>query len=350
MRLMFAYFLIDDAGSAQDIRAYHQVAAEMGHEVRLYGPSSTQSSLPHTNDLSWPDAVVFICEWTTQTRHSDSLDFLRLIEKVPRHKRVLVDCDGNYNDALNIEGDYNQRDTAGSEKWVQTCDALAEKICQPTYHPKRSNVRTFFFHAYDASWEQPLDFSNKQFGMIYVGHSKFRWGPMHRVLRAIEPVRHQVRRIGIIGHGWDAQPSWSASMNMEDAYQTDADYMRRMGVEIMQPISSDQVIDWMSCAMFNPVIYRPLFSYLNFVTCRTFETVAAGTLPLFALDANYVREIYGECATELLLPADNPELKIRDLMRRPEHYAKVVQEMRRHLAEKHSYAARIRELIRIINE
>src|SRR5205823_6877058 len=131
----------------------------------------------------------------------------------------------------------------------------------------------------------------------------FRWGPMQRVLRAIEPVRGEVGPLGIIGHGWDAMPSWAGPMNMEDAYQTDGDYMRRLGVQVMPPIPSDQVIDWMSRATFNPVIYRPLFSELGFVTCRTFETVGAGTIPLFALEPQYVRDIYGEGAAGLILPA-----------------------------------------------
>jgi hypothetical protein len=350
MRLMFAYFLIDDAGSAQDVRNYVQAAAAMGHEIRMYGPSSVRSTVPHSNDLTWPDAVVFICEWTTTLRYSDNLDFLRLIEKVPRHRRIVIDCDGNYNDAITTEGDYNHRDSAASSRWVETCDALADKVCQPTYHPRRRNVRTFFFHGYDPGWERPLDVAARPYGMIYVGHSKFRWGPMLRVLRAIEPVRDQIGRIGIVGHGWDALPSWAASMKMEDAYQTDPDYMHRMGVEIMAPIASDQVIDWMSRATFNPVIYRPLFSLLGFVTCRTFETVGAGTIPLFALDAGYVQEIYGECAVELLLPTDHAEQKVEDLVRRPQHYAKVVGQIRRHMAEKHSYSARLRELIGIIND
>jgi glycosyl transferase family 1 len=350
MRLIFAYFLIDDAGSAQDVRNYVRAAEDAGHEIRMYGSPRVHSSVPHTNDLRWPDAVIFICEWTTKLRYGDNFDFLRLLESVPRRKRVLIDCDGNYNDAINVEGDYNHRDPASSATWVDTCDLLADRIFQPSCHPRRQNVQTFFFHGYDPAWERPLELRNRQFGMIYVGHSKFRWGPMLRVLRAVEPVRERVGRIGIIGHGWDELPSWASSMNMEDAYHTDPQYMRQMGVEIMAPIASDRVIDWMSQAVFNPVIYRPLFSHLGFVTCRTFETVGAGTIPLFALDPAYVQEIYGECASELILPTEGPEQKVQDLFRRPEHYAGIVRQIRRHMNEKHSYAARLRELIRIVED
>ena len=42
-----------------------------------------------------------------------------------------------------------------------------------------------------------------------------------------------------------------------------------------------------------PGLYRPLFDHLRLVTCRTFETPAANTIPLFAQDAAFVEEIYG---------------------------------------------------------
>jgi hypothetical protein len=38
------------------------------------------------------------------------------------------------------------------------------------------------------------------------------------------------------------------------------------------------------------------------------------------------------------------------VLREPEHYAEIVKDIRRHLAEKHSYAARLQELIEIVEE
>jgi hypothetical protein len=194
----------------------------------------------------------------------------------------------------------------------------------------------------------PLDFGAKEFGMVYVGHSKFRWVPMHRVLQAVEPVRAAVGRIGLVGHGWDSLPSWAVPMQIEDFYYTDPAYLRQLDIEIIPPIPVEQVIGWMSKGIFNPVIYRPLFDHLRLVTCRTFETPAASTVPLFGLDAEYVREIYGKCAAELLLPSDHPEEKILDIIRRPEYYAQIVTGIRRHLNDKHSYAMRLRELIKVV--
>lgn len=347
VRLAFIYFIMNDAGSAQDIRNYVRTARALGHEISVYGPRELGSPYNYSQDLEAVDAVVFIFEWTTQARFGDRLDLARIIDKVPRNRRVVIDCDGNYNDAITVRADYNHRDAASSEKWRAICDSLSDKICQPTLHPRLPNVRPFFFHGYDPAWEKPLDFVTKEFGMVYVGHSKFRWLPMYRVLRAIEPIRESVGRIAVVGHGWDTVPEWAAPMRMEDAYYTDTAYMQRLGVEIVPPISADQVVGWMSKALFNPVIYRPLFEDLQLVTCRTFETPGAATIPLFGLNQHYVTEIYGNVASELVLPHDQPDAKIADILRRPSHYGRIVECIRRQLAAKHSYAARLSELIEI---
>jgi hypothetical protein len=347
MRLMFVYWHIGDAGSAQDIHNYTQTAKALGHEVVVYGRQDAQSSVCHSREVAAADAAIFVFEWTTELRDGDQLDLLRLVAMVPRRRRIVIDCDGNYNDAITIEGDYNHRDPAMSRKWTEICDSLSDKICQPTLHPRRRNVCPFFFHAYDPGWERALDFSGNDYGMVYVGHSKFRWQPMRRVLRAVEPARPQVGRIALVGHGWDTLPPWAGPMQMEDAYFTDQDYLQKLAVEVIPPVPFDQVIAWMSRGIFNPVIYRPLFEHLRLVTCRTFETPAAGTIPLFGLDPGYVREIYGEAAAELVLTDGKPQ-KILDIVSRPEQYAPIVLSIRRHLAERHSYAARLRELIEIV--
>ncbi len=184
--------------------------------------------------------------------------------------------------------------------------------------------------------------------MLYVGHSKFRWGPMLRVLNAIEPVREEVGRIGLVGHGWDSLPPWATRMQIEGIYGTDPDYLNKLRLQILPAVPFQQVIDWMGKAIFNPVLLRPTFGYLRLVTPRLFETPASGTIPLFVLDADHVEEIYGAEALELRLPDEDPDKKVLDIVRRPDHYANTVLRIRRHLTERHSHAARLRELIGII--
>jgi hypothetical protein len=348
MRLMFVHHVIEDRGSAQDMYHYAQVARLLGHEVVLYGPPHQASGFHYSLDIDSADAVIFIFEWTTGLQFGDNIDLMRLVGRLPRERRVVIDCDGKYNDAIRVAGDYNHPDVGASHQWVRICDSLSDKICQPTLHPLRPNVRPFFFHAYDPGWELPLDFSAKEYGMFYVGNNWFRWQPVQMVLQSIEPIRSQVGRIGLVGHGWNSPAPWASPTLIEDAYYTDPIFLQKMEVEVMPPIRFDQVVSSMSKGVFSPVIYRPLFDYLKLVTCRTFETVAAGTIPLFTQDATFVEEIYGKQALDLILPREDPQGKILDLLSRPTHYAMILRGIRGLLAEKHSYTARLRELIEIV--
>jgi hypothetical protein len=348
MRLMFVYWAFEDQGSGLLIQGYSRAARALGHEVAVYGRPDPKIPLNYSLDVASADAVVFIFEWTTKLRQGDALDLARLVSRVPRRRRVILDGDGNYNDLVRVGADYNHRNEEDRRRWVEVCDSLTDKVCQPTLHPLRPGVRTFLFYCYNPGWEVPLDFRDKEYAMLYVGHSKFRWGPMERVLRAIEPIRDRVGRLGVVGHGWDALPAWAGPMQMEDAYFTDVAYLRRLGVEFLPPVPFEQVVPWMSKATFNPVISRPTFNRLRLVTPRFFETPAANTVPLFGLDDAYVAEIYGQPALELVLPAERPEDKVLDLVRRPDHYAGIVRGIRGRLAERHSQAARLKELVEII--
>jgi hypothetical protein len=348
MRLMFVHYLFEDRGSAQDIHNFALTARAVGHEVALYGPPNPKSPFNYSLDLASADAVVFIFEWTTDLQHGDHLDLLRLVSRVPRRRRVVLDCDGKYNDAISVIGDYNHPDAQTSRRWVEVCDSLTDKIYQPTFRPLRKNVGTYFFHAYNPAWEVPLDFRAKEYGMFYVGHNWFRWRSMQRVLRALEPVRAQVGRIGMVGHGWGSPPPWANPSIIEDAYYSDPAYLKKLDIEVLPPILFGEVIESMGRGVFHPVVLRPLFNRLRLVTCRTFETFAANTIPLFSLEEAYVEEVYGGRSLELVLPEDRPQDKILDVLRRPEHYAEIVREIRGHLAAEHSYAGRLRELIDII--
>jgi hypothetical protein len=353
MKLMFVYWAMEDQGSGLVIQGYTEAARTLGHEVSVYGrwiPGKVNPVIPlnYSVDIDSADAVVFIFEWTTQLKPGDQLDMTRLVSKVPRHRRVIIDGDGNYNDVIRVADDYNHLDAAACRRWIDVCDSISDKICQPTLHPLRPSVIPFLFYAYNPSWERPLDVGRGEFDMMYIGHSKFRWRPMMRVLKGVEVVREQLGRIGLVGYGWDSPPHWANSMQLEKAYFSDAAKLQKLSVETLPPVRFECVIDWMSKARCNPVLLRLLFAHLWFVTPRLFETVAANTIPLFVLNPLHVREIYGEQGLELVLPEENPQEKILDIVHHPERYRDVVMGIRRHLTEKHSHAARLRRLIEII--
>jgi glycosyltransferase involved in cell wall biosynthesis len=348
MRLIFVNWAYENHGSAQDIHNYARVARALGHEVVLYGPPNPASAFPYSLDVRPTDAVIFIFEFTTRLDYGEKMGLLRLVGQVPRGRRVVIDCDGKYNDALHVVGDTNHPDAQASSHWIAVCDSLSDKILQPTLHPLRPNVRQFFFHAYNPAWEVPLDFRNKAYGMVYVGNNWFRWRALRRVLEAVTSVRDQLGRLTLVGQGWDSRTPWGGPATIEEAYYTEPEYLEELGVEVRAPVRFDEVIDWMGQGVFSPVIYRPLFDQLQLVTCRTYETVAANTIPVFGQAAEFVAEVYGEEAVALVLPEEGAAEKIQEIVKGPEAYTGIVERMRRHLGEKYAYGVRLRELIQIV--
>jgi hypothetical protein len=153
-----------------------------------------------------------------------------------------------------------------------------------------------------------------------ISSQQFRWRNLERVLRTVEPIRERVGRMAIVGNGWNRPAPWANPVLPEDAYRTDPQFLQRLGVEVVPPISFGKVIGWMSRGLFSPVIYRPLFDYLNLITCRTFETPAANTIPLFCQEHPFVHDIYGDVGLELVLSKTSPQDKIADFFERPQHY------------------------------
>lgn len=350
MKIVFVYYGYENAGSMLDLRGYTRAAREMGHEVVVYGPPKRAFALDYSKDLSNADAVVFVVEWTTELQFGDNVDWVRLLDAVPRERRIVIDCDGHYNDPVWFMGDYNHWAMEASAEWINFCDSLSDKIFQPSYRPRRKNVRPFFFHIYDPTWESPISLEKKPFDMIYVGHTKHRWRGMLKVLKAIEKVRDKVGRVGLVGEGWGKSLDWMEQGEAKAKHYIDRDYLRKHRFEGLPAVPFDEVAVTIEKGVFNPVVYRPVFEQLGFVTCRTFETPAAGTIPLFLLNRDYVVEIYGEPATELMITGEEDSDKILDVLARPGYYADIVMDIRKDFRERHSPSARLRELIGFIEE
>jgi hypothetical protein len=363
MRLMFVYWRTGDAGSAQTLYGYAKAAEAMGHEVLLYAPEEPFPVKCSLN-LESADAVIFVLEWNMYLHPGElpkntvrparpglmgigHLNLVRLMNRVPRERRIVIDDDGMYNPITSVEGDFNHTSEEACRLRMETYESLSDKIYQPTLHPVLPNVGSFLFHAYNPALEVPLDFSAKELGMIYVGSNWFRWRPMMRVLRALEQVRSRVGRVCIVGRDWDRVPEWVESPLREQAYYTDPAYLHGLDIDLLPPIPAQHVIATMSRAVFNPVVVRPIFHHFELINPRMFETPAANTIPLFGLNPRYVVEIFGDRARELVLDEHAAD-KIADVMSRPEYYADIVRGIRRHLAETQSYQKRLQGLIQII--
>ncbi len=349
MRLMFVYNMGQDVGSAQTILNYSRAAKALGHEVAVYRRTSG-SEVVSSLDVESADVVVFVLEWWLDLQYSGQLNLVRLMSKVPRRRRVVIDNDGMYNEVMRVDGDYNHADAADSRARIELYDSISDKIFQASLRPRRPNARSFLFHGYNPAWEVPLDFRGKEYGMFYVGNNWFRWRAMERVLQGVQRVRAQVGAIGLVGYAWDPPASWLEPRLRQTACYTDPAYLEELSVRVMPAVPVHRVVDTMSQGVFNPVLLRPLFNHLRIVTPRLFETPAANTIPLFGLDEEYVQQLYGDEAVELALPREQPGQKIAEVMRRPERYAAIVKGIRRHLAERHSYETRLKELIELVHD
>jgi hypothetical protein len=162
---MFIYWKLDNAGSAQTIYNYFLSAKALGHEIVLYAPEDPASRVPCSLDVESADLLVFLLEWNIYLHNNIPLDLEGPIKRSERRRRVVIDNDGMYNEVIRVDGDYNHPDVADSEQRTMLYDSISDRIYQPTLHPLRPNVGTFLFHGYNPSWEVPLDFRTKQYGM-----------------------------------------------------------------------------------------------------------------------------------------------------------------------------------------
>src|SRR6266446_244127 len=105
MRLMFVYWKVEDAGSAQDIYNYCQAARRLGHQAALYAPEGAVSHFNCSLDLASADGVVFPLEWNIYLHNNEPLDLEGPMRKVPRERRVLLDCDAIHTHLLRVGGD-----------------------------------------------------------------------------------------------------------------------------------------------------------------------------------------------------------------------------------------------------
>jgi Glycosyl transferases group 1 len=346
MRILFVSALQPFAGSALTIASYVRHARTLGHEIAVFGESNEAfPDLTYALDAADFEFAVFVVNETTDFPGLPHL--ARLLDAMPKERRLVVDCSGRYNDTVRVDGDVNhldQLDGHPGREWVESLESVGAAILQPTLHPLRPDVRPFLFHGYDPEWERPLDLAAKPYGVVYVGDNWFRWQALAQVLEAAGSTGAAAGRAMVAGEGWEQMPAWLDEPLRSTACFTDPDHLRRLGVEVRPSVSAGEVVATMSLGLVNPVLVRPVFEELQIVTPRFFETVAAGTIPLFDLDPQLVTEIYGPDAGELVLGDDRAE-RLADVRRRPSHYGEIATEVRRQLRERHSFTARAEELV-----
>jgi len=362
MKLLFVSKLDRFARAINTITKYVQVGKALGHEVAVFGEQNSEiPSISYSLDVNKFDFAVFVIY---ETHDFPDLPYLaRLLDGMPKERRVIIDCTGRYNETIRIEHDFNHLERLDNHQgweWVEGFQAVSDKILQPTLTPLRDDVHSFLFHAFDpAAVIRPYSSPHqavrnwsgangifKPYGVTYVGNNWQRWTQMRRFLEAIEPLRADLGRICLAGWAWDHRPDWAVELGLR-GIDVDPAFLERLGVEKWWGVAYNEFIEFVGQGRFSPIFHRPLFNHLGLVTNRTFETFCADTIPLLMLPDELIEAIYGADAL-LLAPGDDVAGRLRDMMQRPEVYWYAILNIRSHLAEHHSYQKRFKELLAIL--
>jgi hypothetical protein len=344
--------------SVATVHRYVETGRTLGHEVYVYGePKPELPRLPFTTDVEGVDLALFVVQVTWDVPEMPHL--ARLLDGVPRERRVVADLWGRLNDTVRVEHDFNHLEKLDGHpgvEWVEAIQALSGTVLQPTLSPLRSDVGSFLFHGFDeasvakpyatakeaaAAWTAagPAD---KPYGWAYVGSNWQRWDQVRAFLEQYARVRSEVGPAHLVGWDWSARPDWAVQNGIQ-GIDTDAALLSELEVEVGNGVHFDEVVPLLGKARFAPVFHRPLFRQLGLVTNRTFETFYADTLPVLLLPREFVEAIYGPAALALV-PKDDVAAHLVDAMKRPEEYWDAVLQTRSHLAAQHSYARRFKQL------
>lgn len=341
--------------SVSTIHHYATAAKSAGHDVALYGnPNPDLPALRYTTDVSDIDLALFIIQVPTDLPDMPLL--ARLLDTLPREKRVVVDLWGRYNDTIFVDHDFNHLEKLDGHvgwEWEEAFRAISDTVVQPTLNPLRADVRSFLFHGFAseavvapetsaaaaaARWRD----GERWFGIAYVGSNWHRWPQVRDFFMQHAPHRKELGWAGLIGWDWKQRPEWAVQQGLV-SIDTDPQLLLDNEITVKDGVSFDRVLGYLSQSKFAPIFHRPLFRQLGLVTGRTFETFNADTVPLLMLPKPFVEAIYGPAALALVPGADVAAF-MADTLKNPEPVWDAVIKTRAHLAKNHSYARRFDEL------
>jgi hypothetical protein len=358
MNVLFVSKISQFARSVFPIFKYVEVGQQLGHRVALYGEQTADPpQLPYSLDAKSFDFAVFVVHepWD----FPDMPYLAQLLDSVPKERRVIIDCCGRYNETVRVEHDFNHLEKMDGHlgwEWVEGFEAVSNTILQPTQKPLRGDVRPFLWHAFDPSSivksyasaeEAARAWANKNsYGMTYVGHNWQRWTQMRKLLESIQPLSAEFGPIALAGADWDKRPDWAVQLSIQGV-DVDLELLARLRAELKPAIPFQEMIAFMSQGKFSPVIHRPLFNELGFVTNRTFSTFCADTIPLLMLPKSLVEAVYGLSAEPLRLNRHVTD-QIFQMLGNSVPYWKAVLETRKYLAARHTFQHRFQELVGIL--
>jgi hypothetical protein len=106
MKLLIVSKISTTSRAISAIANYVKTGRKLGHEVAVLGEQSTDApELPRSLDVTSFDYVVFLV--FVPSDFPDMPYLARLLDGVPRERRLVVDCCGRYNETIRVEHDFN---------------------------------------------------------------------------------------------------------------------------------------------------------------------------------------------------------------------------------------------------
>ena len=362
MKLLFVARLDEYSRSTYTIVKYVQAAQALGHDVAVFGETDgTLPEVPFSLDVHKFHFAIFIIRDPSDL---PELPYLAtLLDGIPRDRRVIIDLLGRYNPTIREEHDFNHLEKLDGHQgweWLETFDAISERILQPCLIPLKENVHPFLFFAFEPNdvdrpyqtstqavrnWRESRD--ERPYGLMYVGHNWQRWTQLRPILEASGTLFDEVGQTCLIGWDWRRPPDWATAIGLQGA-TTDEKLLRTQRVEVHGPIRFSEVSQAYTKSQFSLVLIRPLYRHLGLVSNRVFESFVTDTLPLLGLPRSMILDIYGAAAERLIL-ADEVREQLRDAISNPGPYWEAVLAVREHLSKHHSFVCRLKQLVGLLS-
>jgi hypothetical protein len=360
MKLLLVTWVDPWTRSVSTVEKFIDAGQRLGHEIALFGPQSEYlPHFPYTTELDGVDLALFLIQ--VPLDFPDMPLLARLMDTIPADRRAVIDLWGRYNDTILIEHDFNHLEKLHGHlgwEWDEALRAISRTILQPGLEPLRPDVGSFLFHGFDPASvvkdyadaeEAAKAWREKHYGVLYVGSNWQRWHQVHNFLEQYGTMREAVGPACLIGWDWWERPDWAAEKGIASV-DTNQNFLQQLEVEVRDGVTYDQLVGLLGEARFAPILHRPLFQKLGFVTGRSFETFYADTIPVLMLPLEFVEKIYGPAALTLVPEKGEVASLLTDALKHPVKYWDAVLKTRAHLAEHHSYDQRFQQLLAFIEQ
>ena len=341
--------------SIATLAGYSKFAKKCGHKFSIYGNNNNSNKVFHfSKNFEKYDFLLFIIHNPNDLPGLP--DLANILDNTTKKQRVVIDCVGYYNKTIRVGSDFNHLEKLDGHQgweWIDAIKSISNTILQPTIEPLQKDVSSFLFHGFNHYLivNSSNNFNIKKWktrknGIVFSGHNWQKWTQISKLLIETQVVMKKIGFPLLTGYNWDQRPSWAIDKGLMGAY-VDSKLMKKLNVSIKFPIQYDKVIKQASKGKFTPIIHRPLFNRLNFITNRTFESFCMDTIPIILYKPKLAKYLYGD-SSKMLIPGNDIHKFISNVLSNPKLYWDIVIDIRDYLIKKHTFEQRYSELAKLL--